>query len=562
MEDVSERAAEPDFEIPIVPDSALRVEPGTILAVCSASGADLGAVLASATARVERQRNAPARKGTAVVPASVSSSRMAVISSRSGVAGGFDLIENVFLGRVPLRRLGPIPIGIDTKRMRDEAGRVLAEVGLDLPLETRGDQLGELARLRLELARALTADAGLIVLDEPTALLDQRAALLDQRTAPVDDGASHLGGGVAHPDETGAPRGGDHSEPSEEARLLELLRRLRDRGLAIVVLTQRPRQALTYADAVAVLAGGLEVARLEVAGDAPGTADPEALRAAILRAMFADETASAGKVSTAPAAPTGPGASTTSHTRGELLRVQGWSAHDVLRPERIVVDDVSFEVGAGEIVGIAGLRRSGAEELLLSIFGRSAGADAVGEVSVLGTTVQTDTVEHAIAAGLFFAGTAHQRYRMQLLGGFTVPVSQSKVRGLASFGLLSDASEVPSDADRGTGAKLLGAVRSLSRDGDAGARVLGLLEAFPASERQVLLLLEPLEGAAPAERDRILAALRTAVAGGKGAVLVSTDTALLLTECDRVVTLSEGRLTGALPRGASLAEAGPLLAPH
>ncbi|MCS5723971.1 hypothetical protein N1028_13005 [Herbiconiux sp. CPCC 203407] len=525
-------ATGPAFEIPIGPGStsALRVEPGTILAVCSASASDLGALLASATSQVERQRNAPSRQPVRPGPASVA--RLAVISARSGVASGFDLIENVFLGRVPLRRLGPIPIGIDTKRMRAEAALVLADVGLDLPLETRGDQLDELARLRLELARALTADADLIVLDEPTAL---------------------LGAPAVHPDATG-----------DAARLLALLGRLRDRGLAVVVLTQRPRQALAYADSVAVLAGRRQVARHVVPAGA-SAADVEAVRAAILRDMFAGADVAGADVSGAPEASftAASGAtSATSDARGDLLRVRGWSVHDVLRPERLVVDDVSFEVGAGEIVGVAGLRRSGAEDLLLSIYGRSAGTDATGEVRVSGTTVQTDTVERAIAAGLFFAGTPHQRYRMQLLGGFAVPVSQSRVRGLASFGLLSDASEVPSDAERGTGAKLLGAVRSLSREGDQGARVLGLLEAFPASERQVLLLLEPFDGATPAERDSLLAALRTAVAGGKGAVLVSTDTAFLLEHCDRTLALAEGRLTGTLPRGTSLATAGPLLAPH
>lgn len=529
MEVVSDPAATgPAFEIPIGSGStsALRVEPGTILAVCSASASDLGALLAAATAHVERQRNAPSRRpapsSSGSAARSAAAARFAVISARSGVASGFDLTENVFLGRVPLRRFGPVPIGIDSTRMRTEAARVLTEVGLDLPLETRGDQLDELARLRLELARALVAEADLLVLDEPTALLDD------------DDDA-------------------------DAALLLALLGRLRDRGLAVVVLTQRPRQALSYADSVAVVAGRQEVARHDVASEAPA-ATVDALREAILRAMFAR--ADGTDALEAPPAPPAPPVSAAPAAPGELLRVRGWSVHDVLRPERLVVDDVSFEVGAGEIVGIAGLRRSGAEDLLLSIYGRSAGTDATGEVSVRGSTVQTDTVEHAIAAGLFFAGTPHQRYRMQLLGGFTVPVSQSRVRGLASFGLLSDASEVPSDAERGTGAKLLGAVRSLSREGDQGARVLGLLEAFPASERQVLFLLEPFDGATPAERDSMLAALRAAVAGGKGAVLVSTDTALLLEHCDRTLTLSEGRPTGTLTRGTALVAAGPLLAPH
>jgi ABC-type sugar transport system ATPase subunit len=643
---VSDPAATgPTFEIPIGPGStsALRVEPGTILAVCSASAGDLGALLATATAHVERQRDArprrrarpaptrstapPASSISAASPASslaaespaspisavssapsvsspssVSSAssapvtaRLAVISARSAVASGFDLIENVFLGRVPLRRIGPIPIGIDTRRMRVEAARVLADVGLDLHLETRGDHLDELARLRLELARALVAGADAIVLDEPTALLDASA---------VSPGAGNRPAGTDGGDSVGNDRDDD------AARLLALLGRLRDRGLAVVVLTQRPRQALTYADSVAVLAGRREVARHEVPPGA-STAGVEALRDAILRDMFAhpnraaaptvpdvtglSAAAAASAAVTGAAAPAVPGAAapavpadalasgsviaaaasaiptgtaasgaraTTPAARGELLRVRGWSVHDVLRPERLVVDDVSFEVGAGEIVGVAGLRRSGAEDLLLSIYGRSAGTDATGEVSVRGTTAKTDTVEHAIAAGLFFVGTPHQRYRMQLLGGFAVPVSQSRVRGLASFGLLSDVSEVPPDAERGTGAKLLGAVRSLSREGDEGARVLGLLEAFPASERQVLFLLEPFDGATPAERESMLAALRAAVAGGKGAVLVSTDTAFLLEHCDRTVTLSDGRLTGALPRGTSLEAAGPLLAPH
>ncbi|MFB2580735.1 hypothetical protein ACEXQD_05750 [Herbiconiux sp. P15] len=535
---MSESAGRPDFEIPLDPGPAIRVAPATIVAVCGGNDSGLGTVLAAVTDRVGRQhKNDPAR--------------VAVLSARSGVAGGFDLIENVFLGSVPMRRLGPIPIGVDSTRMRTEATRVLGDLGVALPLSTKGDQLGELDRLRVELARALVGGASLLVIDEPSAVLDD----------------------------------------ADSETFFTLLATLRDRGTAFVVLTQKPRQALDYADEVVVLNRHRLVARhprTEWASDtapthatllhelfaAPGNpSPPTAADPAFLTPPAPASLPVPASAPAVPAAPTPPSppalASAPAGTLGAaggrrggvLLAVRGWSARDVLRAERLVVEDASFELGEGELLGIAGLRRSGAEDLLLSVYGRSAGVDATGEVSVRGAVVQTDTIEHAIAAGLFFAGTSQQRYRMHLLGGLTVPVSQTRVRGLASLGLLSEATDAPDEGDRSAGAKLLGRVRSLSREGDQGARVLGLLEAFPASDRQVLFLIEPFDGASAAERDAILTALAPALAGGKGAVLVASDTELLLQNCDRVLTMAEGRITGVLPRGASLAEAAPLLAP-
>jgi ABC-type sugar transport system ATPase subunit len=241
------------------------------------------------------------------------------------------------------------------------------------------------------------------------------------------------------------------------------------------------------------------------------------------------------------------------------LSISGWNAFDPVEPERALVSDASLEVRPGEIVGLAGLRESGAESLLLSVYGRSEGTHATGSVEVAGRPADTSTVEKAIAAGLFLATTSAPRYRVRFVGGIAMPVSAARLPALVSLGLVDrDSDTAPRE---GLGDRMLGAARSLGRGGDEAGHLRGLVAAFPGSERQVLLLGEPFRGASDAQRAEIESGLMAARAAGKGVVVASADLELLLGLCDRVVTMANGRVTGEVGPAATPAEIGALLAP-
>jgi ABC-type sugar transport system ATPase subunit len=477
--------------------------PGEIVAVCGENGSGLDVVLREVAGRIAAGGPGSGSGSAAVDVASGSGDvhpATALIGIRRGLTPSFDVAENVFLGNERKKRLGPVPLGIDWKRTRSETAEILKSLGSGLAPRMRARELGEYDRLVVELARAIARSAASVVLDEP---------------------ASRLG-------------------EADAARFFRLLRGVAERGIAVLVLTQKPRQALGYADRVVVVRDSAVVGEHPRSEWADGVAADEAVRGRILR-----ELVDRG-VPTAPLRDRA--AADELAARPELLRIADWSTHDPIDPDALLVDGVDLVVRPGEIVGIAGLRRSGAQALLLSVYGNSAGTRPSGTVSVRGAVVKTGTVEQAIAAGLYFASTDAPRYRVRFVGGIAVPVSSSKLPGLVKAGLVDRDSDLgPGD---GWGGRLLGAVRSLSREGSAGDHVRGLVKVFADSERQVLMLGDPTAGATPAERDEVHAALAGIARAGKAVVIASGDLDELLGLCDRVIGMSAGRVIGEVPGGA------------
>lgn len=490
--------------------------PGGLLALVGGHGSGLPELFRSVTDRVVRAHDPRRRGGTAV------------IGRRRALTPVFDVAENIFLGDPPAVRLGGlrIPFAVDQRRVRRDSDALLAELGADFPSTRRTDTLDEYGRLVVELARAWRTEAAMVVLDEPTAVLDE----------------------------------------AQSDQLFSLLRRFTARGVAMVVLTQKPLQALRTADVVVVARAGTVVARevrpapgAEAAVGPADTAELEAARRRVLRAMFADPTDdSGGPVGSATPGDLGPGARDAG--AAELLRVSGWTVADPLGGERALVQDAGFAVRAGEVLGLAGLERSGGDVLLLSVYGRSAGGEASGAVTAAGERVQTDTIERAIAAGLFLAGSERQRYRVSIIGGISMPVTPSRLRGLGKIGLVSE-----EPVDRGqpsAGDRVMGAVRSLSREGSEASRILSFLGEFPASERTVLLLVDPFRGMEAAQRAEFARGVAAVRAAGKAVVIADDDLDALRGLADRVIYLSDGRVMGELPATAPADEFAPLLAPQ
>ncbi|MCS5713814.1 hypothetical protein NVV95_04530 [Herbiconiux sp. CPCC 205716] len=428
------------------------------------------------------------------------------IDRRRGLVPALDVAENIFMGHERRRTRGLFRCGIDWKRTRDDAAALLAGLGSTLrPVDRAGDA-GEFDRLVIELARAEARGAAVVALDEPAARLS----------------------------------------PADAARLIELLGGLAARGAAVLVVTQRPAEALGYADELVVLRGGAIVGAHRRSSWSGSAAEREAVRDRVLAELV-------GVTDARPALPPQPASGPP------LLRVAAWSTSDPVEPERRLVSDAALDVRPGEIVGLAGLRDSGAESLLLSVYGRSEGTGTTGTVELDGRPVDTSTVEKAIAAGLFLATTSAPRYRVRFVGGIAMPVSASKLPALVSLGLVDrDSDTAPRE---GFGDKMLGAARALGKGGDEAGHIRGLVAAFPASDRRVLLLGEPFRGSTDAQRAEMVTHLEAARASGKAVVIASADLPALLAICDRVVTMAAGRVTGEVRAGAAPASVGALLAP-
>jgi ABC-type sugar transport system ATPase subunit len=232
-----------------------------------------------------------------------------------------------------------------------------------------------------------------------------------------------------------------------------------------------------------------------------------------------------------------------------LLRVENlslpWPGH--ARGWRL--RDISFELRRGEVLGIAGLMGAGRTELLECLFGASADQPQ-GRIELLGRPVRFRHPQDARAAGI--ALVTEDRKRLGLFAAMNVGenISICTLERTGKAGLISRnrewqmaAATAQRLAVRTTG--LASPITSLS----GGNQQKCILGRWLQTEPQILLLDDPTRGVdvgAKAELYRLIDAL---VRQGIGVIMTSSELPELLTVCDRILVLSEGRLTATFLRG-------------
>ncbi|MFI2189175.1 sugar ABC transporter ATP-binding protein [Streptomyces sioyaensis] len=226
---------------------------------------------------------------------------IATIYQEFNLVPGMTVAENIFLGRQPRTRLGLV----DRRTMRARAAELLRRVRLDVSPDTPVCELG-IARLQMvEIAKALSLDARVLIMDEPTAVLT-----------------------------------------SEEVEtLFEIVRELRAAGVGIIFITHHLEEIGVLGDRVTVLRDGRSVQEV------PAATDQDEL----IRLMVGRDIAEQYPRQR----PDEPGA--------PLLRVRGLTRYGAAAGP--VFEGIDFEVRAGEVVGLAGLVGAGRTEVVRAIFG-------------------------------------------------------------------------------------------------------------------------------------------------------------------------------------------------
>jgi D-xylose transport system ATP-binding protein len=381
--------------------------------------------------------------------------------------------------------------------VRDEARRALDRVGLAIPVETPVRELGIGQQQLLEIAKALMKNAAILVLDEPTAALPE----------------------------------------ADTRRLLGLLGDLRRRGVAAIYISHRLDEVFALADRITVLRDGRSV----------GTARrEETTPERVISLMVGREISQAF-----PRPERRPGEI--------LLGLEDWSVADPQNPGRRVVDGVSFDVRAGEVLGIAGLMGAGRTALLASLFG-AARSPVQGTIQVAGGPLRRPfrNPHEAIAAGLALVGEDRKRYglfaRGSVLDNMTLAsLRDFRRRGL--LGLLDDRARRAAASGQAAALRLKAAgldfpVAQLS----GGNQQKVILGRWLLRRPRVLLLDEPTRGIDVGAKSEIYELIGRLVAGGLGVVLVSSELPELLGLSHRVLVLNQGRPMGLFDGGAATPE--------
>jgi D-xylose transport system ATP-binding protein len=384
---------------------------------------------------------------------------------------------------------------LDRRALRASARAALARVGLDVDPAQPVRDLGVGRQQMVEIAKALAKRSTILVLDEPT------AALTD----------------------------------TDAARLRDLLAELRAGGVSAIYISHRLEEIYEIADRITVLRDGRVVDG--------GAADDMPPARVIARMVGRD-------VSRLYPRPT--------RSRGDvLLEARRLTVQDPRSPARRVLDEVSFEVRSGEVLGIAGLVGAGRTALVSALFGASR-APVRGEIRLAGGEARAPfrSPAEAMAHGIALVSEDRKRYGLVPEASVTDNLTLATLHRFAPRGFLDvrarrRAVQERIDALRIRAADIDAPVLSLS--GGNQQKVI-LARALLAAPR-ILLLDEPTRGVDVGAKSELYELIGRIVAEAKGVVLVSSDLPELLGLSHRVLVLSQGRSTALLDGHAASPEA-------
>jgi rhamnose transport system ATP-binding protein len=406
---------------------------------------------------------------------------IAVIYQQPALFPDLSVAENIALGR----ESGSPWSRIDAERRRREAREVLSRLGSDVDPDAPVSGLRMAEQQLVEIARALGANARILVMDEPTAALSER----------------------------------------EAGHLLGVVRDLRAAGVGIVYVSHRLEEVLELADRYTVLRDGRVVAT-----PTRGEVDRDGL----VRLMVGRE---------ARLGPPKP------HTRlgAPLLELRG------LGCAASGVADVSLEVRAGEIVGIAGLVGAGRTELARAVFGLTP-ADS-GEIRVAGQAVAIRTPEDARRLGIAYVPEDRRRFGVVSEMTVAANASLSVLRELGRFGLVDRAAEermALSFVSR-LGIKTPSVHARVATLSGGNQQKVALARGL-ATKPRVLILDEPTQGIDVGAKAEVHALMAELAAAGLGVLVISSDLPELLGVSDRLLVMRGGRVAGALTRDEATPE--------
>jgi ribose transport system ATP-binding protein len=410
-------------------------------------------------------------------PAQAQAAGVGIVYQEFNLLPDRNVAENVFVGREPVKR------GIvDRRKMERDTAALLEEVGeTSFSPRTPVRWLSVAQQQVVEIVKARSLNARILVLDEPTAAL-----------------AEH-----------------------EVELLFKLVRRLQELGVGILYISHRLREVFTLSDRITVIKDGGVVKTV-----ATGEIDSRGLVRLMVGRELGDYFPERG----------------TPEDLGDVrLKVANLST-SLLR-------DVSLEVRAGEIVGLAGLVGSGRTEVARAIFG--ADPIASGTVEIDGKAAKFRHPRQAIKAGLGFI------------------TEDRKVEGLALAQSIADnmmlaiRTVMPARKRRSTPGvmsnKELAAVTELRAQGpeqevrflSGGNQQKVVLAKWLKTQPQILIFDEPTRGIDVGAKAGIHDLIRKLAKEGVAVLMISSELPELIGMSDRILVMHEGRLAGELPAGAS-----------
>jgi rhamnose transport system ATP-binding protein len=457
-------------------DVSLDLYPGEIHALVGENGAGKSTLIKIATGIYRRDRGEVLLDGQ---PVQVHNSQeaqaygIAAIYQEPMVFPDLNVAENIFISH---RDRGPF---VRWSKMYEDAEAILAklDVNLDVRMPARGLTLA--AQQAVEIAKAISLDVRVLIMDEPTAALS------------------------AH----------------EVTQLFNLVRALRNQGVAILFIGHRLEEVLKVADRVSVLRDGKLISskpRSEVTSEK------------VIRDMVGREIENFFAKSEAE--------------RGELLMsVRGLSKENAF-------SGVNFDVYRGEVLGFAGLVGSRRTDVGLALFGVEP-ADS-GEIIFEGKEQTIKSPEQALRLGIAYATEDRRQFGLTMPMSIASNISLPMLRRyLTRMGLIKQRDEIATAEQYRQRLSIRApSVKVELEKLSGGNQQKVMLSKWLNADPKLLILDEPTRGIDVGAKAEVHQLINELAAQGLGIILISSDMPEIMAMSDRILVMREGRQMGIFDR--------------
>ncbi len=463
--------------VPVLQDVSLSAGEGEILGLIGENGAGkstLMKIVAGIHAPTSGVIRVAGRRVDIPDPIAARSLGISLVPQEFNLIRDLPVYSNIFLGAEPTR----FGLVLDKRAMREKTRSLLAELKVDIPPDTMIERLSAAEKQMVEIAKALAFEARVLIMDEPTTML------------------------TLH----------------EIDILFRLVRKLRDRGIAVIYISHKLKEVKDLCDRVAVLRDGAMVLDVPAAGIST-LEMAQAMVGRELGALFPPKAI--------------PGSETVFEVRG--LTVPG------------VVEDVSFSLKKGEILGLAGLVGAGRTEVAEAIIGvrrKSAGA-----ILRDGRPVDIREPLDANANGISYL--SEDRQGSGVIGGFSVTHNTTlaslrsysgrllaridKKRENASVRKYIDSFAIKTDSPDKR-------LENLSGGNQQKVSLAKAVDTHP----QVLIVDEPTRGVDVSAKLEIYHFLNRLAGEGIACLVISSELEEILGLCSRVLVMRDGAIAGEL----------------
>ena len=389
--------------------------------------------------------------------------------------------ENIFVGRQPHGRTGLI----SRSQMRARAKELFEQLGVPIDPDRQADGLSIADQQIIEIAKAISLDARVLVMDEPTAALSG----------------------------------------TEVDRLFTVARSLREGGAGILFISHRFEEIFALTDEITVMRDGSYISTHRTDQTDVGEIVNEMVGRDI-ETLFPKEVAAIGE---------------------PVLEVSDLTRYGVFR-------DINFTVRAGEIVGLSGLVGAGRTEVARAVFGID--RYDTGEVKMSGQVLPGGDPKRAIDAGIGFVPEDRRKQGLVLELSVARNIALTLRNTLARFGLISPKNERAAAADWAARLQVKAAspvieVSTLS----GGNQQKVVLAKWLATDPKLLIVDEPTRGIDVGTKSEVHRLLSDLAGRGIAILMISSELPEILGMSDRVLVMSEGRITAEIDRADATAEA-------